>query len=110
MPDRILIIEDDADVAMFEKMILERSGYEVRIVNTGSAGLEAEPVFKPAVVLLDPKVYPPSEEQRPHVTALDDASGIHHRDPGRDLGNQLQRGLRADGVDLAQVGAAGEPV
>jgi DNA-binding response OmpR family regulator len=53
VPDRILIIEDDADVAMFEKMILERSGYEVRIVNTGSAGLEAEPVFKPAVVLLD---------------------------------------------------------
>ncbi|MBV8579641.1 MAG: response regulator transcription factor [Candidatus Eremiobacteraeota bacterium] len=53
MSDRILIIEDDADVATFEKMILERSGYEVRVASTGSAGLEAEPVFKPAIVLLD---------------------------------------------------------
>lgn len=53
MPERILIIEDDAEVALFEKTILERNGYEVRIANTGSAGLEAEPVFKPAIVLLD---------------------------------------------------------
>jgi len=29
---------------------------------------------------------------------------------GADFGDQLQRGLRADGVDLAQVGAAGEPM
>ena len=53
MSERILIIEDDADVAAFEKVILERAGYEVRIASTGSAGLEAEPAFKPAVVLLD---------------------------------------------------------
>ena len=53
MSERILIIEDDPDVAAFEKVILERSGYEVRIAPTGTAGLEAEPVFKPAVVLLD---------------------------------------------------------
>lgn len=53
MAERILIIEDDADVATFEKMILERGGYEVRVASTGSAGLEAEPVFKPSIVLLD---------------------------------------------------------
>ena len=51
--DRVLIIEDDADVAHFEKVILEKAGYDVRVANTGSAGLETEPVFKPAVVLLD---------------------------------------------------------
>jgi DNA-binding response OmpR family regulator len=48
-----LIIEDDADIAHFEKVILEKAGYEVRVANTGSSGLEAEPAFKPAVVLLD---------------------------------------------------------
>lgn len=53
MSDRVLIIEDDADVAHFEKVILEKAGYEVRIANTGTAGLETEPAFKPAVVLLD---------------------------------------------------------
>ncbi|MGD0053174.1 MAG: response regulator transcription factor [Vulcanimicrobiaceae bacterium] len=53
MSDRILIIEDDPEVAAFERAILERNGYEVRIAATGSAGLETESVFKPAVVLLD---------------------------------------------------------
>ncbi|HTW85175.1 MAG TPA: response regulator transcription factor [Candidatus Sulfotelmatobacter sp.] len=53
MSDRVLIIEDDPEVAAFERAILERNGYEVRVVNTGSAGLETEPSFKPAVVLLD---------------------------------------------------------
>ncbi len=53
MADKVLIIEDDADVAHFERLILEKAGYEVRVANTGSAGLEAEPSFKPAVVLLD---------------------------------------------------------
>ena len=49
----MLIVEDDADVSTFEKMILERAGYEVRVAATGAAGLETEPSFKPAVVLLD---------------------------------------------------------
>jgi two-component system response regulator RegX3 len=53
MSDRVLIIEDDPEVAAFERAILERNGYEVRIAPTGSAGLEVEATFKPAVVLLD---------------------------------------------------------
>ena len=53
MADRVLIVEDDADVATFEKMILERAGYEVKVATTGAAGLETAPAFKPAVVLLD---------------------------------------------------------
>jgi DNA-binding response OmpR family regulator len=53
MSDRVLIIEDDPEVAAFERAILERNGYEVRIASTGSAGLEIESAFKPAVVLLD---------------------------------------------------------
>lgn len=53
MADRILIIEDDPEIAHFERTILEKAGYEVRVTTTGTAGLEAEPSFKPAVILLD---------------------------------------------------------
>ena len=53
MSERILIIEDDPQVATFERVILEKAGYEVRIAASGTAGLEVEPSFKPAVVLLD---------------------------------------------------------
>jgi len=53
MSNRILVIEDDPEVAAFERTLLERAGFEAKIAPTGSAGLEMEPQFKPAVVLLD---------------------------------------------------------
>jgi DNA-binding response OmpR family regulator len=53
MSERVLIIEDDPEIAFFERTILERAGYEVKVATTGAAGLEAEPAFKPAVILLD---------------------------------------------------------
>jgi DNA-binding response OmpR family regulator len=53
MSDRVLIIEDDPEIAFFERTILERAGYEVKVATTGAAGLEAEPAFAPAVILLD---------------------------------------------------------
>jgi len=51
--ERVLIIEDDPEIAFFERTILERAGYEVKVATTGAAGLDAEPEFKPAVILLD---------------------------------------------------------
>ena len=57
MSDRILIIEDDPEIATFERTILEKAGYEVRVTTTGTAGLEAEPAFKPAVILLDVELH-----------------------------------------------------
>jgi DNA-binding response OmpR family regulator len=51
--ERVLIVEDDPEIAFFERTILERAGYEVKVATTGAAGLEAEPAFKPAVILLD---------------------------------------------------------
>ena len=51
--ERVLIIEDDPEIAFFERTILERAGYEVKVATNGAAGLEAEPAFKPAVILLD---------------------------------------------------------
>jgi DNA-binding response OmpR family regulator len=53
MPERILIIEDDPDIAQFERTFLERAGYDIKVAHTGAAGLEVEPQFKPAIVLLD---------------------------------------------------------
>jgi len=50
---RILIIEDDPDIASFEQTMLTRSGYDVRIASTGYGGLEMVKEFKPEIVLLD---------------------------------------------------------
>ena len=53
MAEKVLVIEDDPEVAMLERVILERAGFEVKIAATGSSGLELESQFKPAVILLD---------------------------------------------------------
>jgi DNA-binding response OmpR family regulator len=50
---RILIIEDDPDIASFEQSMLARAGYETRIANTGTSGLADVVSFRPDVVLLD---------------------------------------------------------
>ena len=50
---RVLIIEDDPDVAAFEQTMLARAGYETRIVGTGAEGLELVKEYRPDVVLLD---------------------------------------------------------
>jgi two-component system response regulator RegX3 len=50
---RVLIIEDDPDVAEFERFILERAGYDSKVAATGREGLELVHEFRPEVVLLD---------------------------------------------------------
>ncbi len=50
---RILIVEDDPDIAAFEHAFLDRAGYATRIANTGNDGLVQVRDFKPDVVLLD---------------------------------------------------------
>jgi DNA-binding response OmpR family regulator len=50
---RILIIEDDPDIAQFEQVVLTRAGYHVRHVSTGAAGLALLDEYHPEVVLLD---------------------------------------------------------
>src|ERR1700686_2237975 len=52
-PARVLIIEDDPDIASFENTMLTRAGYESRIAGTGGDGLLQLREFKPEVVLLD---------------------------------------------------------
>ncbi len=50
---RILVIEDDEDVARLEQTVLERAGYEVRVTGGGAEGLELADSYKPDVVILD---------------------------------------------------------
>jgi DNA-binding response OmpR family regulator len=50
---RILVIEDDEDVARLEQTVLERAGYEVRVTGSGAEGLELAENYKPDIVVLD---------------------------------------------------------
>jgi DNA-binding response OmpR family regulator len=50
---RILVIEDDDDVARLEQTVLERAGYEIRVTGSGAEGLELAESYKPDVVVLD---------------------------------------------------------
>ncbi|MGB6062005.1 MAG: response regulator, partial [Candidatus Aquilonibacter sp.] len=50
---RMLVIEDDEDVARLEQTVLERAGYEVKVTSSGAEGLELADTYKPDVVVLD---------------------------------------------------------
>ncbi|BDV34203.1 ATP-binding protein [Methylocystis iwaonis] len=50
---RILVIDDDRDVADSQKALLEISGASVRVAYSGAAGVAALSLFKPDLVLLD---------------------------------------------------------
>ena len=50
---RILVIEDDADVARLEQSVLERAGYEVLLTASGAEGLDIAATQKPDGIILD---------------------------------------------------------
>jgi two-component system CheB/CheR fusion protein len=50
---RVLIVEDNADVALSTKAVLELDGHEVQVARDGPAGLEAAAAVDPDVILLD---------------------------------------------------------
>lgn len=50
---RILIVEDDKDLADLEVAMLKKAGHNVRASYTGTEGIEAVKSFQPEVVLLD---------------------------------------------------------
>ncbi|HXH22801.1 MAG TPA: response regulator transcription factor [Dehalococcoidia bacterium] len=53
MPTRILVIEDEADIASFVRRGLSYKGYEVEVVPDGNSGLTAARERPPDLVLLD---------------------------------------------------------
>jgi DNA-binding response OmpR family regulator len=52
-PARVLLVEDDADLARAVALELEHGGYEVRLERDGPGGLRAEREWTPDLVLLD---------------------------------------------------------
>jgi DNA-binding response OmpR family regulator len=52
-PTRVLVVEDDADLARAVALELEHGGYEIRLEHDGPAGLRAEREWTPDLVLLD---------------------------------------------------------
>jgi DNA-binding response OmpR family regulator len=50
---RVLVVEDDDDVARLERAVLERAGYDVKVTGSGAEALELADSYKPDVVLLD---------------------------------------------------------
>jgi DNA-binding response OmpR family regulator len=50
---RVLVIEDDRDIARLVELALEQHGFEVRCAHDGLSGLTAAQEFDPAGVILD---------------------------------------------------------
>jgi DNA-binding response OmpR family regulator len=53
MTDRVLVIEDDADIALSIETVLGRSGFDVASANEGRDGLRAFHDARPDLVILD---------------------------------------------------------
>jgi two-component system response regulator MprA len=50
---RVLVVEDDSDIAGVLRRSLDMDGYEVRVAGDGEAALEQSAVFEPDAVVLD---------------------------------------------------------
>lgn len=53
LPQRVLVIDDNTDLADMFAMLLEASGYVTRTAYSGHEGLEAVRAFMPDVVICD---------------------------------------------------------
>jgi two-component system, OmpR family, response regulator MprA len=50
---RVLVVEDDSDIAGVLRRSLDKEGYQVRVAGDGEAALEQSSVFEPDAVVLD---------------------------------------------------------
>ena len=50
---KILVVDDEADVAIYLKTVLEASGYRVETADTVDAGLELVDSYRPDLLCLD---------------------------------------------------------
>jgi DNA-binding response OmpR family regulator len=53
MPRKILIVDDEPNIVVPLQFLMEQSGYEVRIAQSGEEAVEAIPNFIPDLILLD---------------------------------------------------------
>jgi two-component system, OmpR family, response regulator MprA len=50
---RVLVVEDDTDIASVLRRSLDKEGYEVRVAGDGEAALDQSAAFNPDLVILD---------------------------------------------------------
>lgn len=53
MPDKILIVDDDPDISLAARLILEKAGYAVVEARSGADGLKMVKAENPALIVLD---------------------------------------------------------
>ena len=53
MPKKVLIVEDDANIAELLHLYLEKEGFETQVAKDGGKGVELHRSFQPDLVLLD---------------------------------------------------------
>lgn len=95
---RILIVEDEADLAWVEQFNLESEGYEVQVAPEGLTALQALDSFTPDVLVLDvmlphvdgwavlSKAQDLPEERRPKVIVVSAVAGVGDEAKARSLG------------------------
>ena len=52
-PERILVVDDEPNIALSLEFLLKSKGYEVAIAQTGSDALQQAATFRPQLVVLD---------------------------------------------------------
>lgn len=53
MPKKVLIVEDDSNIAELLHLYLEKEGFETKVAKDGGRGVEYFHAFQPSLVLLD---------------------------------------------------------
>ena len=53
IPEKVLVVEDDADATLLFKTALERGGHEVRVARTAREARTVAHQFEPSVVVID---------------------------------------------------------
>ena len=53
MPKKVLIVEDDGNIAELLHLYLEKEGFETKVAKDGGKGVEYFRSFQPDLVLLD---------------------------------------------------------
>jgi two-component system phosphate regulon response regulator PhoB len=95
---RILIIEDEQDLASLLEYNLKTEGFEVDVARTGAAGVTRARVFKPDLVLLDLML--------PDIAGTEVARLIREGDPRRvSIIMVTARGEESDRVKGLELGA-----
>lgn len=95
---RVLIVEDEADLAWVEQFNLETEGYEVEVAPEGRTAIEKLDSFEPDVLVLDvmlpyvngwevlARAQELPSERRPKVILVSAVAGIGEQDRALQLG------------------------